>query len=99
MLALFGDGGVEVHGTSADTTELRVLVPVEQLMALACQSVVGFWQFIIALSQTTHLIATFACKWLVDAVGLGTIDVHHCCPWFRSGGGFFRYLIAIADLL
>ena len=99
VFALLGDGGVEAHGTTADPAELRVLVPIEQLMTLACQPVVGFRKLIVALSQSTHLIAFVTCQWLVYAVSLGAINVHHRCPGFCAGGCLFGYLVAIVRFL
>ena len=88
-----------MHGSPTDATELGILVPVEQFMALACQSVVSLGEFVVALAQSAHLIVFKVGQWTVYAVCLDIFNIHDGGPWFHFSRLLCGYLIVAVYLL
>ena len=99
VLALLRDCSVEAHGASADAAELGVLVPVEQLVALAGLQVVGFGQLVVRLAQGTHLVAVVVRQGCVDTEGLDAVDIHDGGPGFWLCGDCCGYLVVVGYYL
>ena len=91
LVATLGNVGMELHGSSADTTEACVAVPVEQFGTFAGFQIEGKWQPVVTLAQGTHLVALIVADRAVDGVGthLNSIqwgNVQYCGPWFQLYG-------------
>ena len=81
VLAALGDVGVELHRAAADAAETGVVVPVEQLGALAGLEVEGLGEVVVALAETcVHrpLTVDHCSRWDgVDGVGAHGSAVRH----------------------
>jgi len=87
--------GVEAHGASAYPTELRVLVPVEQFVALACLQVFRFRQLVVALAQRAHFVAVRPRQGLFRAVALVAVHVKYGGPGLDVRGWLGGYGISV----